>query len=181
MALGRRERPSCLHKFYGMNRILLLTKHLKTKRHFVAENQRLVQFQRAMSSNNGNDEELKAKVAQDNGEETIFDKIIRKEIPSTVVFEDDYVLAFRDVNPQAPTHILLIPKKRDGLTQISKAVESHQSILGKLMYTATVVAKQENLDNGYRIVVNDGVEGCQSVYHLHIHLIGGRQMKWSPG
>ena len=164
-----------------MNRIFLLTKHLNSNRRFVAKNQRFVQLQRAMTSTSGNDEELKAKVAQDNGEETIFDKIIRKEIPSTVVFEDDDVLAFRDVNPQAPTHILLIPKKRDGLTQISKAVESHQSILGKLMYTATVVAKQENLDNGYRIVVNDGVEGCQSVYHLHIHLIGGRQMKWPPG
>ena len=164
-----------------MNRILLLANHLKSKRRFVVESQRLIQLRRGMTSSSGNDEELKAQVAQDSGGETIFDKIISKEIPSKVVFEDDDVLAFRDVNPQAPTHILLIPKKRDGLTQISKAVESHQSILGKLMYTATVVAKQENLDNGYRIVVNDGVEGCQSLYHLHIHLIGGRQMKWPPG
>ena len=164
-----------------MNRILLLANHLKRKRRFVAESQRLIQLRTGMTSSSGNDEELKAQVAQDSGGETIFDKIISKEIPSKVVFEDDDVLAFRDVNPQAPTHILLIPKKRDGLTQISKAVESHQSILGKLMYTATKVAKQENLNNGYRIVINDGVEGCQSVYHLHIHLIGGRQMKWPPG
>ena len=164
-----------------MNRILLLANHLKSKRRFVVESQRLIQLRRGMTSSSGNDEELKAQVAQDSGGETIFDKIISKEIPSKVVFEDDDVLAFRDVNPQAPTHILLIPKKRDGLTQISKAVESHQSILGKLLYTATKVAKQENLNNGYRIVINDGVEGCQSVYHLHIHLIGGRQMKWPPG
>jgi len=132
-------------------------------------------------SSGASSEEMKAKLSKDTGEETIFDKIIRKEIPSTVVFEDDDILAFRDVNPQAPTHILLIPKVRAGLTQISKAEESHQQILGKLMYTATKVAKQENLGNGYRLVINDGVEGCQSVYHLHLHLIGGRQLTWPPG
>ena len=164
-----------------MRRILSLAKQLKTQypqkkiinqyrvRHLIARN---------MTSSS---EEDKAKLATDTGEETIFDKIIRKEIPSTVVFEDDDVLAFRDVSPQAPTHILLIPKVRAGLTRISNAVESHQQILGKLMYTASVVAKQEKLDNGYRLVINDGVEGCQSVYHLHVHLIGGRQLTWPPG
>jgi diadenosine tetraphosphate (Ap4A) HIT family hydrolase len=119
--------------------------------------------------------------AVDDGAETIFDKIIRKEIPAKIVYEDDDVLAFHDVAPQAPTHILFIPKQRDGLTQISNAAERHQAILGKLMYTATVVAKQENLGNGYRLVVNNGKEGCQSVYHLHLHLLGGRQMTWPPG
>ena len=119
--------------------------------------------------------------AVDGGAETIFDKIIRKEIPANIVYEDDDVLAFHDVAPQAPTHILFIPKHRDGLTQISNAQERHQAILGKLMYTATVVAKQEKLDNGYRLVVNNGKEGCQSVYHLHLHLLGGRQMTWPPG
>ena len=112
---------------------------------------------------------------------TIFDKILSGEIPCEKVFSDEKCLAFKDITPQAPTHILLIPKVRAGLTRISNAVESHQQILGKLMYTASLVAKQEKLDNGYRLVINDGVEGCQSVYHLHVHLIGGRQLTWPPG
>ncbi|CAN6904768.1 unnamed protein product [Brassica oleracea] len=106
---------------------------------------------------------------------TIFDKIISKEIPSTVV------LAFRDITPQGPVHILLIPKVRDGLTGLSKAEERHIDILGRLLYTAKLVAKQEGLDEGFRIVINDGPQGCQSVYHIHVHLIGGRQMNWPPG
>ncbi|PKA65624.1 14 kDa zinc-binding protein [Apostasia shenzhenica] len=112
---------------------------------------------------------------------TIFDKIIKKEIPATVVYENDKAVAFRDINPQAPTHILIIPKARDGLTGLSKAEERHVEILGHLLYIANVVAKQEGLDDGYRIVINDGPNGCQSVYHLHIHLLGGRQMNWPPG
>ncbi|KAJ4905115.1 HIS triad family protein 3 [Raphanus sativus] len=112
---------------------------------------------------------------------TIFDKIISKDIPSTVVFEDDKVLAFRDITPQGPVHILLIPKVRDGLTGLSKAEERHIDILGRLLYTAKLVAKQEGLDEGFRIVINDGPQGCQSVYHIHVHLIGGRQMNWPPG
>ncbi|KAL5719516.1 Histidine triad nucleotide-binding protein 1 [Ranunculus cassubicifolius] len=116
-----------------------------------------------------------------NDSPTIFDKIIKKEIPSTIVFEDDKVLAFRDISPQAPTHILIIPKVRDGLTGLSKAEERHTEILGHLLYTAKVVAKQEGLEDGFRIVINDGPTGCQSVYHIHVHLIGGRQMNWPPG
>ncbi|KAI9093588.1 hypothetical protein K1719_027037 [Acacia pycnantha] len=112
---------------------------------------------------------------------TIFDKIIKKEIPSTVVYEDDKVLAFRDINPQAPVHILIIPKVKDGLTGLSKAEERHFEILGRLLYTAKLIAKQEGLDDGFRIVINDGPEGCQSVYHIHVHLLGGRPMKWPPG
>ncbi|CAL0321628.1 unnamed protein product [Lupinus luteus] len=112
---------------------------------------------------------------------TIFDKIINKEIPSTVVYEDDKVFAFRDITPQAPTHILIIPKVKDGLTGLSKAEERHCEILGHLLYTAKLVAKQEGLDDGFRIVINDGPRGCQSVYHIHVHLIGGRQMNWPPG
>ncbi|XP_042513584.1 14 kDa zinc-binding protein isoform X1 [Macadamia integrifolia] len=94
---------------------------------------------------------------------TIFDKIINKEIPSTVVYEDDKVLAFRDIAPQAPTHILIIPKIRDGLTGLSKAEERHCEILGYLLYTAKQVAKQEGLDDGFRIVINDGPSGCRSI------------------
>ncbi|GJU93674.1 14 kDa zinc-binding protein [Tanacetum coccineum] len=110
-----------------------------------------------------------------------FDKIINKEIPAKIVYEDDKVLAFHDIAPQAPTHILLIPKVRDGLTGLSKAEERHTEILGHLLYIAKVVAKQEGLEEGYRIVINDGPQGCQSVYHIHVHLIGGRQMNWPPG
>ncbi|CAM8971339.1 hypothetical protein QQ045_028528 [Rhodiola kirilowii] len=112
---------------------------------------------------------------------TIFDKIINKEIPAKIVFEDDKVLAFRDIQPQAPTHILIIPKDNDGLTGLAAAEERHCEILGRLLYTAKLVAKQEGLGDGYRIVINDGPNGCQSVYHIHVHLLGGRQMNWPPG
>ncbi|KAL6614297.1 hypothetical protein ACP70R_036567 [Stipagrostis hirtigluma subsp. patula] len=112
---------------------------------------------------------------------TIFDKIIQKEIPSEVVYEDEKVLAFRDILPQAPIHIIIIPKVKDGLSRLSKAEERHVEVLGRLLYAAKVVAKQEGLDDGFRIVINDGPNGCQSVYHLHVHLLGGQQMNWPPG
>ncbi|CAM8930273.1 unnamed protein product [Rhodiola kirilowii] len=95
---------------------------------------------------------------------TIFNKIIKKEIPAKIVYEDDQVLAFRDIRPQAPTHIVIIPKTKDGLTGLS-----------------ALVAKQEGLNDGFRIVINDGLSGCQSVYHIHVHLLGGRKMNWPPG
>jgi diadenosine tetraphosphate (Ap4A) HIT family hydrolase len=122
-----------------------------------------------------------AKEHAEAGEPTIFDKIISKQIPSKVVFEDDSVLAFRDISPQGPTHIILIPKARDGLTQLAKAEDRHEQILGHLLVTAAKVARQEKLDQGFRLVINDGPHGCQSVYHIHLHLIGGRQMNWPPG
>ncbi|XP_021745807.1 14 kDa zinc-binding protein-like [Chenopodium quinoa] len=112
---------------------------------------------------------------------TIFDKIINKEIPANVVYEDEKVLAFRDINPQAPVHILIIPKVKDGLIRLAKAEERHFDILGRLLYTAKVIAKQEGLEEGFRIVINDGPKGCQSVYHIHVHLLGGRQMEWPAG
>ncbi|XP_031103822.1 14 kDa zinc-binding protein [Ipomoea triloba] len=113
---------------------------------------------------------------------TIFDKIINKEIPANIVYEDDKVLAFRDISPQAPTHILLIPKVKDGLTGLSKAEERHCEILGRLLYTAKLVAKQEGLDeNGFRLVINDGKDGGQTVFHIHLHLLGGRELNWPPG
>ncbi|XP_010673252.2 14 kDa zinc-binding protein [Beta vulgaris subsp. vulgaris] len=112
---------------------------------------------------------------------TIFDKILSKEIPANVVYEDEKVLAFRDINPQAPVHILIIPKVKDGLSRLAKAEERHFDILGRLLYTAKVIAKQEGLEDGYRIVINDGPKGCQSVYHIHVHLLGGRQMEWPAG
>merc|ERR1711865_684352 len=115
-------------------------------------------------------------------EVTLFDKIVKKEIPATIIYEDEQCLAFRDIAPVAPTHFLVIPKNRDGLTGISKAEPRHEALLGHLMVTAAKVAKQEKLDeNGYRLVINEGTEGCQSVFHLHIHVIGGKQLSWPPG
>ena len=94
-------------------------------------------------------------------EVTIFDKIVAKEIPATIIYEDDLCLAFRDISPVAPTHFLVIPKNRDGLTGIQAAEERHIPLLGHLMVVAAKVAKQEKLDeNGYRLVINDGKEGC---------------------
>jgi len=113
------------------------------------------------------------------GGDTIFGKIIRKEIPAKIVYEDETVLAFHDVAPQAPTHVLLIPKQP--LAMMQDATEADAPMLGHLMVTAAKVAQQLGLENGYRLVVNNGREGAQSVFHLHVHLLGGRQMRWPPG
>ena len=117
----------------------------------------------------------------DSGEPTLFDKIVSGDIPADVIHEDALCMAFRDIAPQAKTHFLVIPKIRAGLTQLSKANEDHKQLLGHLLYTAQLVAKQEKLERGFRVVVNDGVEGCQSVYHLHLHVVGGQQLSWPPG
>lgn len=114
-------------------------------------------------------------------EETIFDKIIRRAIPSTAVYEDDVVYAFRDISPTAPTHILIVPKIRGRLSQLSKAEPEDKAVLGHLMWAAAEIARREGLAEGFRIVINDGPQGCQSVYHLHLHLIGGKQLSWPPG
>ena len=110
---------------------------------------------------------------------TIFDKIISKQIPAKIIYEDEKCLAFNDINPQAPVHFLVIPKRR--ISMLSLVEESDKEILGHLMYVASLVAGKEKLDNGFRTVINNGVEGAQSVYHLHVHVMGGRQMKWPPG
>eukprot|EP00806_Schmidingerella_arcuata_P007216 Macronucleus_7594.p1 GENE.Macronucleus_7594~~Macronucleus_7594.p1 ORF type:complete len:133 (+),score=44.19 Macronucleus_7594:1-399(+) len=115
-------------------------------------------------------------------EVTIFDKIVKKEIPANIIYEDDQCLAFRDIAPVAATHFLVIPKDRDGLTGISKAEARHEALIGHLMVVAAKVAAQEGLANdGYRTIINEGRQGCQSVYHLHIHVIGGQQLSWPPG
>ena len=124
---------------------------------------------------------LEATQAGDTGDPTIFDKILAKQIPSTPVHEDDLCYAFRDINPQAPTHVLLIPKIRAGLTQIRHAnPEQHCILLGHMMCVAAKIGREE-CRGGFRLVVNDGKNGAQSVYHLHIHILGGRQMMWPPG
>ncbi|CAH8385019.1 unnamed protein product [Eruca vesicaria subsp. sativa] len=133
------------------------------------------------STRASHNEEAAAKAAADTGAPTIFDKIIAKEIPSDTVYEDDNVLAFRDINPQAPVHVLVIPKFRDGLTSLGKAEPKHVEILGQLLYVSKIVAEKEGILDGFRVVINNGAEGCQSVYHLHLHVLGGRQMKWPPG
>lgn len=110
--------------------------------------------------------------------DTIFGKIIRGEIPSDKVYEDDDVLAFRDVNPAAPTHILVIPKKH--IVNLFDAEEADEALLGKLMLTARKVAEEEGLDD-FRLVVNNGAGAGQSVFHIHLHVIGGRSLSWPPG
>ncbi|EAA17155.1 putative protein kinase C interacting protein 1 [Plasmodium yoelii yoelii] len=107
-------------------------------------------------------------------------KIVRKEIKADIVYEDDKVLAFNDINPQAPVHILVIPKIRDGLTRLSKAEEKHKEILGHLMWAVAEIVRKNNLGD-FRLVVNNGPEACQSVYYLHLHILAKRQMKWPPG
>lgn len=127
------------------------------------------------------DEAKKSENLDTKEEITIFHKIVAKEIPSNKVYEDDEIYAFRDIQPQAPVHIIVIPKKMNGLNMLSSATEQHIPILGKLMYACSVIAKQEKLDNGYRVVINCGKDGCQSVNYLHVHLLGGAKFGWPPG
>jgi histidine triad (HIT) family protein len=111
--------------------------------------------------------------------DTIFGKIIRREIPADIVYEDDLAIAFKDVQPQAPVHILVIPKKP--IVKLSDAQESDRDLLGHLLLTAKRVAEEAGLTNGYRVVINTDSDGGQSVYHLHLHILGGRHMAWPPG
>jgi histidine triad (HIT) family protein len=112
-------------------------------------------------------------------EVTIFDKIVKGEIPSTKVFEDELVLAFKDINPVAPVHVLLIPKNRDGLDRLSQAEDRHKALLGHMMVTVAKVAKAAGISD-YRVVINDGAKAGQSVFHLHMHIIGGGSFSWPP-
>jgi histidine triad (HIT) family protein len=112
--------------------------------------------------------------------DNIFAKIIRKEIPATVVYEDDRVLAFRDVNPKAPVHILIVPKK--DIARVSEASAADEPLLGHLLTVAAEIARKEGIDGtGYRLVINKGAHAGESVAHLHLHLLGGRPMAWPPG
>ena len=111
--------------------------------------------------------------------DTIFSKIIRREIPAEIIYEDDLALAFKDISPQAPVHFLVIPKKP--LPQLSATESEDHALLGHLLLTAKRVAEQVGLGNGYRVVINNGDDGGQTVDHLHLHILGGRQMRWPPG
>jgi histidine triad (HIT) family protein len=111
---------------------------------------------------------------------TLFEKIVAREIPADIVYEDDLVLAFRDISPQAPTHILIVPKKL--IPRISEATVAHEKILGQLLLKAAEVAEKVGLKKtGYRLVINNGADGGETVPHLHVHILGGRHMNWPPG
>jgi histidine triad (HIT) family protein len=112
--------------------------------------------------------------------DNIFAKIIRKEIPAKIVFEDDRALAFRDIGPKAPVHILVVPKK--DIARVSDAKAEDEPILGHLLTVAAQIARQEGIDDtGYRLVINKGRDAGESVPHLHVHLLGGRALQWPPG
>jgi histidine triad (HIT) family protein len=111
--------------------------------------------------------------------DTIFGKIIRRQIPADIIYEDEQAIAIKDINPQAPTHILVIPKKP--IPRLSEAVDSDRDLLGHLLLTVKQVAEQAGLKNGYRVVINNGADGGQTVNHIHLHILGDRQMKWPPG
>ena len=111
--------------------------------------------------------------------DTLFTKIINREIPADIVYEDDLCLAFKDINPQAPLHILVIPKKP--ITMISNATNDDKNLLGHLFLKAGDIAKDQGYGKAYRLVVNNGEDAGQTVFHLHIHVIAGRSLKWPPG
>jgi histidine triad (HIT) family protein len=111
---------------------------------------------------------------------TLFERIVAREITANIVYEDDLVMAIRDINPQAPTHILIFPKKP--LPRIAEAAPEDGQILGHLLLKAGEVADKAGLTkNGYRLVINNGPNGGETVPHLHVHILGGRHMKWPPG
>ena len=113
-------------------------------------------------------------------EKTLFQKICDKEIPATIVYEDERCVAFRDISPQAPLHVLVVPRKL--ITRVGLAGTEDEALLGHLLLTAAKVARAEGIaDTGYRLVINNGRDGGEAVPHLHVHLLGGRQLQWPPG
>nr|XP_040141971.1 histidine triad nucleotide-binding protein 2, mitochondrial isoform X4 [Ictidomys tridecemlineatus] len=128
---------------------------------------------------NGNEVAKAQQAAPGGAAPTIFSRILDRSLPADILYEDQQCLVFRDVAPQAPVHFLVIPKKP--IPRISQAEEEDQQLLGHLLLVAKKTAKAEGLGDGYRLVINDGKLGAQSVYHLHIHVLGGRQLQWPPG
>jgi len=111
--------------------------------------------------------------------QTLFEKIINRDIPADIIYEDDFSIVIKDIQPQAPTHLLIIPKKV--IPKLSDSSKDDQDVLGHLMLVAGIVAEQLNLDNTFRIVINNGAKAGQSVFHLHLHLLSGRSLNWPPG
>jgi histidine triad (HIT) family protein len=113
-------------------------------------------------------------------DKTLFEKICAKEIPATILHEDDRCIAFRDISPQAPVHILVVPRK--AVTRVGLAEAGDEALLGHLLLTAAAVARSEGIaETGYRLVINNGRDGGEAVPHLHVHLLGGRKLEWPPG
>ena len=112
-------------------------------------------------------------------EETLFTKIINREIPADIVYEDELCLAFRDINPQAPLHVLLVPKSP--IAKLSEGLETDQSLLGHLMLVAPKIAHEHGYQEAFRLVINNGEAAGQTVFHLHIHILAGRDLHWPPG
>jgi histidine triad (HIT) family protein len=112
-------------------------------------------------------------------EETIFTKIINREIPADIVYEDDICLALKDINPQAPLHVLLVPKKP--IAKLTETSTEDLQILGHLMMTAPKIATEQGYGDAFRLVVNNGAGAGQTVFHLHLHILGGRILHWPPG
>ena len=112
--------------------------------------------------------------------DNIFSKIIAKQIPADIVYEDDRVVAFRDIHPQAPVHVLIVP--RQAMVQVDDARPDEEALLGHLLFVAGELARREGIvGSGYRLVINNGAQAGQSVPHLHVHLLGGRALGWPPG
>jgi histidine triad (HIT) family protein len=112
-------------------------------------------------------------------EETLFTKIIKRQIPADIVYEDEHCIAIRDINPQAPVHLLVIPKKP--IDRLSNAEAEDQALLGHLMLAVARIAREFKIENAFRLAVNNGAEAGQSVFHLHLHILAGRALKWPPG
>ncbi len=110
---------------------------------------------------------------------TLFEKIIARQIPATIVYEDDRAIAFRDVAPAAPVHVLVVPKRP--VVSLAAATDEDAALLGHLMVVARKIAEQERLEEGWRLVANNGPDAGQSVDHLHLHVLGGRKLAWPPG
>jgi histidine triad (HIT) family protein len=111
---------------------------------------------------------------------TLFERIISREIPAQIIHEDSKCIAIRDINPKAPVHVLIIPKTV--ISRLGEATDEHAMLLGHLLLTAASIARREGLQGtGYRVVINQGAHAGESVPHLHVHLLGGRQMTWPPG
>ena len=110
---------------------------------------------------------------------TIFEKIVARQIPANVIWEDDEAIAFHDVNPQAPVHVLIVPKRV--IPRLSDATDSDGALLGKLLLAARDIAKKLKLSGGYRVVINNGPDAGESVPHLHVHVLGDRALAWPPG
>ncbi len=112
--------------------------------------------------------------------DTLFEKIVRREIPADIVYEDEDILAFRDIEPQAPVHILIIPKRR--IPTLNDLAEDDADLIGRIILAARQIAEREGLsEDGYRLIFNCNEQGGQTVYHIHLHLIGGRKLDWPPG